>query len=129
MTALAGLKARAAALLGASAEARAEAYLLEQGLLLVARNWHCPYGELDVVMRDGETLVVVEVRARSSSGYGGALASVTASKQRRLMRTVQAFQQAHPQWQETPVRFDIVSFEAGGQGRWLQNAFDADTSS
>ncbi|MES2885688.1 MAG: YraN family protein [Pseudomonadota bacterium] len=129
MSALAVLKARAAALLGAGAEARAEAYLLKQGLLLVARNWSCHYGELDVVMCDDETLVVVEVRARSTLSYGGALGSITAGKRGRLMRTVQAFQQAHPQWQDAPVRFDVICFEADGQGRWLKDAFDTDTSS
>lgn len=129
MTALAGLKARAAALLGASAEARAEAHLLKQGLLLVARNWHCAHGELDVVMLDDGVLVIVEVRARSSKSYGGALGSITASKRGRLMRSVLAFQQAHPQWQEAAIRFDVISFEADGRGRWIKNAFDTDTSS
>lgn len=123
-----GLKARAAALLGVSAEARAEAYLLKQGLILVTRNWRCPLGELDVVMSDGESLVIVEVRARSSLGYGGALGSITAKKRGRLMRTAQAFQQAHPQWQDSSIRFDVVSFEADGRGQWLKNAFDTDTA-
>ena len=127
MPTLASLKARAAALLGAGSEARAEAYLLKQGLVLVARNWRCIYGELDVVMGDGETLVIVEVRARKSGGHGGALGSITASKRGRLMRAAQAFQQVNPQWQEAPIRFDVVSFEADGRGRWLKNAFDTDT--
>ena len=123
---LATLKAAKAALLGAGSEARAERHLLKQGLALVARNWRCPLGELDLVMTDGESLIIIEVRARSSTSHGGALQSITASKLGRLMRAALAFQQAHGQWQDAPVRFDIVSFESDGKGRWLRNAFDTD---
>ncbi|OZA41057.1 MAG: hypothetical protein B7X81_14500, partial [Hydrogenophilales bacterium 17-61-76] len=52
-------------LLGQSAEARAEAFLVKQGLALVARNWHCRFGEIDLIMQDGATRVFVEVRLRS----------------------------------------------------------------
>ena len=111
---------------GAEAEARAERHLVSKGLTLVARNWRCPMGELDLVMRDGDTLVVVEVRARSTASHGGALASVTASKQAKLIRATQAFLQAHPNWQDSPLRFDVVRFEADGKGRWLREAFTVD---
>lgn len=123
---LARLKAGLAAQRGAAAEARAEAHLLRQGLRPVARNWRCPLGELDVVMADGDTLVIVEVRARSTASHGGALESVDAKKRGKLLRTALAFVQAHPEWQEAPIRFDVVRFEADDQGRWLRNAFDAD---
>ncbi len=123
---LAKLKARLAARRGADAEARAEAHLLRQGLQAVARNWRCTLGELDVVVADGDTLVIVEVRARSTASHGGALESVDARKRGRLLRTALAFVQAHPEWQDAPIRFDLVRFEADGKGRWLRNAFDAD---
>lgn len=123
---LARLKAQLSKQRGDAAEARAEAYLIQQGLKPVARNWRCTLGELDVVMSDAETLVIVEVRARSSTSHGGALASVDARKRGKLMRTALAFVQAHPAWQDAPIRFDVVTIEADGQGRWLPNAFDAD---
>lgn len=123
---LARLKAQLSKQRGDAAEARAEAHLIQQGLKPVARNWRCTLGELDVVMSDAETLVIVEVRARSSTSHGGALASVDARKRGKLMRTALAFVQAHPAWQDAPIRFDVVTIEADGQGRWLPNAFDAD---
>lgn len=120
------LKARLAARLGAEVEARAEAHLKRQGLEPVARNWRCTLGELDLVMHDGDTLVIVEVRARTTATHGGALESVTAKKRGKLMRTALAFTQAHPQWLEAPLRFDVVYREADGKLCWLPNAFDAD---
>lgn len=123
---LAALKARIAAQLGADAEARAEAHLVKQGLKSLARNWRCPLGELDVVMADGDTLVIVEVRARSGTDHGSALDSITAAKRRKLVRAALAFTQAHPAWQDAPLRFDIVHFGADGQGRWLRDAFTMD---
>lgn len=123
---LSQLKARLAAQRGADTEARAAAHLIRQGLRLVARNWRCALGELDVVMADGETLVIVEVRARQHQSHGGALQSIDAKKRGKLLRTTLAFTQAHPEWDDAPIRFDVVSFEADDQGRWLRNAFDAD---
>ncbi len=123
---LGALKARLAAQRGADAEARAEHHLQQQGLKPVARNWRCALGELDVVMAEGETLVIVEVRARASASHGGALESVDARKRGKLLRTALAFVQAHPEWQDAPIRFDVVRFEADDRGHWLRNAFDAD---
>ncbi len=123
---LAALKARRAAQRGAAAEARAEAHLSQQGLKPVARNWRCPLGELDLVMADGETLVIVEVRSRNSSRHGSALESIDAHKRRKLMRATLAFVQAHAEWQDAAIRFDVVGFEADDDGHWLKNAFDAD---
>lgn len=120
------LKARLAAQHGADAEQRAETHLSRQGLKPLARNWRCKLGELDLVMADGDTLVVVEVRARSTAGHGGALQSVTAAKRGKLLRSTLAFVQAHADWQDAAIRFDVVTFEADGRGRWLRNAFDAD---
>lgn len=120
------LKAGLAAQLGAAAETRAEAHLKRQGLIPVTRNWRCSLGELDLVMRDGETLVIVEVKARSTTSHGGALASLTAAKRGKLFRTALAYTQAHPEWQDAPLRFDVVRFESDGKGRWLRAAFTTD---
>jgi len=69
---------------GFSAEARAATFLEEQGLAIVARNYRTRFGEIDLVARDGTTLVFVEVRSRTPGGFGDAASSITAAKQRRI---------------------------------------------
>ena len=110
---------------GDAAEDRALAHLLGCGLKLVARNYRTPHrggGEIDLVMRDGATLVFVEVRKRASRAYGGAAASVSFTKQRRIVFAARHFlmRVAEP----PPCRFDVVSVE-GAQIDWLKAAFDA----
>ena len=78
-------------LLGQSAESRAEAFLQARGLKLVARNWRCRFGEIDLVMQDGATLVFIEVRLRSRGDFGGAAASVTSAKQKKLLATARQY--------------------------------------
>jgi putative endonuclease len=109
-------------LLGQTAESRAAAFLQVNGLKLVARNWRCRFGEIDLVMQDGATLVFVEVRLRSRSDFGGAAASVTPAKQRRLLaaaRQYLATLKAMP-----PCRFDVVALSGSGSPEWIKNAFD-----
>lgn len=114
---------------GAQAEAQALALLRQAGLVLLARNLSCRAGEIDLVMRDGDVLVFVEVRARSSARYGGAAASVRRPKQRRLQRTAAHFLPALARryWAgSTPrCRFDVVALEAAGPA-WLRDAFGGD---
>jgi putative endonuclease len=76
---------------GARAEARACAFLVSHGLSIVARNVRSRFGEIDVVARDGDTLVFVEVRLRRSAAYGGAAASITAAKRARIVAAVQQY--------------------------------------
>ena len=115
--------------IGARIERAASALLQRQGLAAVAANARYRDGELDLVMRDGETLVFVEVRHRRSAGHGGGAASVDAAKRRRLVRAAQRFLLEHPQFAERPCRFDVV--EASGDPEsprlnWLRDAFRAD---
>ena len=65
---------------GEQHERQAEALLIAAGLVLVARNWRCRLGEIDLIMKDGATLVFVEVRKRGSERFGGAIASIGAQK-------------------------------------------------
>ena len=114
---------------GDVAEAAALAMLQDRGLQLLARNAASRGGELDLVMRDGATVVFVEVRYRASSAFGGGAASVDAGKRRRLVRAAQAFLQQHPEHADAPCRFDVVV--ASGDPatpvlEWLQDAFRAD---
>lgn len=103
---------------GRAGEEQALAHLLAQGLLLVERNFLCKGGEIDLVMRDGTVLVFVEVRQRASASHGGAAASVTVAKQRRLTLAAQVYLMRLAS--EPPCRFDVVAIDAG-QLAWLKN--------
>jgi len=112
-------------LLGDRAEDRALRYLRREGWTLVARNWRVREGELDLVMSKGDTLAMIEVRARSRNDFGGALASVDRHKQARIVRAARAFLAAHPQFRHHAVRFDVVAIEGSEAPQWIPNAFDA----
>lgn len=114
--------------IGAAAERAAEQWLKRQGLSTVARNYRCRRGEIDLVMRDAGTLVFVEVRLRSRSGFGSAAESVTVRKQRRLVQAARQFIAAHPRLRHLPCRFDVLAASGGAAAQawqWLRNAFDA----
>jgi len=88
----------------------------------VSRNYRTRQGEIDLVARDGDVLVFVEVRLRSGRGYGGAPASVTPHKQRRIQAAAQMYLR---QFKRPPrCRFDVVALE-GGDLRWIKAAFEA----
>lgn len=111
---------------GDAAEETALAWLQAQGLRLLARNYRTPGrggGEIDLIMRDAQgTVVFVEVRQRASSDFGGAAASVSVQKQRRIVFAARHYlmRLATP----PPCRFDVVSVQAG-RVDWLRAAFDA----
>lgn len=112
---------------GEEAEHAACAYLQKQGLVLLQQNYHCRWGEIDLIMRDTTFLVFVEVRARKSLHFGGALESITSSKQNKLWRSAMAYQVAHKLVDKLPARFDIVIFQGVAQKiEWIKNAFSAD---
>ena len=113
---------------GQAAEDRALAYLREQGLRLLERNYRTPGrggGEIDLVMRSRDgTLVFVEVRSRSGADFGGAAASIGSAKRRRIVLAASHYLErfAAP----PPCRFDVVVIEAPPAVQWLRAAFDAD---
>jgi putative endonuclease len=111
-------KRQQAALRGRAAEDRALAYLQQQGMQLVERNFSCRCGEIDLIMREQKTLVFVEVRQRSSAQFGGAAASVTATKQTRLWRTAEYYLQRYPK--PPSCRFDLIAIESG-ELSWIRN--------
>jgi len=113
---------------GAHYEALARSHLERAGLALVEANFTCRHGELDLVMRDRDVLVFVEVRYRRRSGFGDGADSVGRAKRQRLVRAASAWLAAHPQQAHATCRFDVVSI--GGDAdrpalEWLRNAFDA----
>lgn len=111
---------------GDRAEALALEALVSRGWQPVARNVRCKAGEIDLVMRDGDTLVFVEVRRRRSDNFGGAAASVDAAKRRRILRTAQWWLLGRYGQRAWPAcRFDVITFDASDRMRWLPAAFDA----
>ena len=118
---------------GARFEAAAEAHLVAHGLVPLLRNFNCRLGELDLVMRDRDTLVVIEVRARAPTRFGTAVETIGPAKRRRIVRATQVLLAARPELARLPLRFDVVAFEVGGgdeqgdvdQVQWLRAAFDA----
>jgi len=109
-------------LLGQTAEARAAAFLQARGLKLLARNWRCRFGEIDLIMRDGATLVFIEVRLRSRNDFGGAAASVTPAKQRKLLAAARQYLATLKT--PPPCRFDVVALSGDDAPDWIRNAFD-----
>ena len=114
---------------GVAGEAAALEYLQRQGLTLIARNYRCRAGEIDLIMRHGPALVFVEVRYRSSNAFGGAAASVTYRKQRRLIRAARHLLMMRAELRRYPARFDVIAITPGPQGldvQWLRAAFMTD---
>jgi len=109
---------------GTLAENSAAAFLEAQGFQILARNFLRRIGELDVVARDGDLLLIVEVRTRADDRFGGAAASVTPAKQRRIAGTAALFLNQHPELRRCRVRFDVVVVR-DGRIEWLRHAFDA----
>ena len=107
-------------------EARSARLLTEYGYQLIATQYRCKLGEIDLIARDEHRLLFVEVRARRHSGYGGAAASVNRAKQCKLQRCAALFLRSNPQWRHLPCRFDVIAWEpadTGMQARWIQAAF------
>ena len=110
---------------GAAGEMAAAAYLERQGLAVLERNFRVRGGEIDLICRAKNNVTVfVEVRLRNHAGFGGAAASITAAKQRRLVLAARHWLLQH-QGHDTPCRFDCVLID-GGQLEWIRDAFTAD---
>lgn len=109
-------------------EARSAALLRDYGLRVIARNYRCRAGEIDLVATDEHRLVFVEVRARLHRSHGGAAASVDRRKQCKIARCAAFFLSRHPQWRHLPCRFDVIAWEPGAahgafEARWIHAAF------
>lgn len=112
---------------GLDCEALAVTHLQLGGVEVLARNLRCRAGELDIVARDNQILVVVEVRQRTNEDFGGALESVSWRKQRKIIRATRYFLQVHREWRAFPLRFDVIAVEGTPEGahhiRWVKDAF------
>lgn len=104
---------------GLAGEGRAVLYLEKQGMKLVRKRYRASGGEIDLVMRDGDTLVFVEVKLRNTGASGEGLMAVTSRKRRRIVKTALYYLAEHDH--DGPVRFDVVEETADG----LQHVIDA----
>lgn len=119
---------------GAVVEAAALAHLVRAGLREVATNANYRFGELDLVMLEGDAganamLVFIEVRYRRDPRFGGGAASVDARKRRRIVQAAQAFLAFHPRYARSACRFDVIEADgdpAAPRLHWLRDAFRAD---
>ncbi len=104
---------------GIIAENLALCFLQSQGLRLVIQNWHCRFGELDLVMLEQHTYVFVEVKYRKNTHFGGAIQSISASKYAKLVRAAECYLQTHRI--QAPSRIDAILLQDGCSPVWLKN--------
>ena len=111
-------------------EGLARQYLSARGLKLMESNYRCRFGEIDLIMRDAQTLCFIEVRFRNSLDFGGASASITPAKQRRIIKAALFYLSAHRQGLNQALRFDALLIQQQDKGKldynWIQNAFYAE---
>ena len=107
---------------GKKGEFLAARYLEEKGYTVIARNYHSRYGEIDLIAKDEDTLVFVEVKYRSGASFGDPSEAVTAKKQERIRKTARYYLCARQLSEDTPCRFDVAAV-LGSQIRLIKHAF------
>jgi putative endonuclease len=111
---------------GYCAERRVARWLEQQGVEIMAQNYRTRLGEIDLILREDGCIAITEVRQRRSNQFGGAAASITQTKQQRLIRLARLWLQQHPQLQNVPLRFDAILIDGSpeeGEIRWIRHAF------
>jgi putative endonuclease len=112
-------------------ESLAKDYLLQQGLTLVEQNYHCRFGEIDLIMLQQDVLCFIEVKFRNSMGYGGAASAIPIQKQKKIVKTSQFYLAQNDRHSQHSMRFDalLMQQQANNQSTdidWIQNAFYAE---
>lgn len=103
---------------GQAAEELAWAFLKAQGCRLIARNWHCRHGEIDLIVLHNGVLVFVEVKYRRNTRFGGSAYSISPAKLAKLQRSIETYLQQHG---NRPCRLDAVLIEGTAEPNWIQN--------
>ncbi|KPJ93280.1 MAG: hypothetical protein AMJ55_08380 [Gammaproteobacteria bacterium SG8_15] len=126
-----GLKNSSIAI-GQQAEDSALKFLQTKGMRLIARNYRCKLGEIDLVMQHDDALVFVEVRYRKKSNFGDGAESVDFRKQQKIIKSAEYFLQQHRQYSQSPCRIDVISISKQHNNtdcqetiKWIPNAIQA----
>jgi putative endonuclease len=105
-------------------------YLAKLGLRFLEKNYHCRYGEIDLIMRDRETVCFIEVKYRKTLDFGGAAYSISPSKQRKIIKTAMFYSAQHKNLTKCALRIDafLIQHQSDGSNQinWIQNAFYAE---
>lgn len=109
--------------IGQNAERKAEAFLQGQGLKLLERNYYTRFGEIDLIMRERDALIFVEVRSRQSNNFGTPAASITYQKQQKLLKTAQIYLLQRNLGEKISCRFDVIEILGTNDPLWIKNAF------
>lgn len=114
--------------IGAAAENKARIFLEKNGLTFLEKNYACQFGEIDLIMQDGEYIVFVEVRLRNNEDYTSALESISKTKQYRISKTA-IFYLIEKKWlNKMDCRFDVLAMDDTTID-WIKNAFDVEMTS
>ena len=111
--------------LGFRGEDLAVKYLKKKGFKVIERNYHCPLGEIDLIAREGDTLVFVEIKARTSSTFGLPQDAVDRFKQKKLMLVARTYMAARHLKEDIPARFDVVAIHLTPSGPDIELIKDA----
>ena len=113
--------------LGQDAETLACQFLKNKGLYLVQKNYQIYGGEIDLIMRDNQFLIFVEVKMRTANKHGDTLEAITPIKRKRIIRTANHYLAKHQLSENIAARFDVIGINAiSNDIQWIQNAFDVD---
>jgi putative endonuclease len=112
-------------------ESLAKKYLLQNGLALLKQNYHCRFGEIDLIMLQQEVICFIEVKFRNSMRFGGAASAIPIKKQKKIVKTALFYIAENDRFKQHPVRFDalLIQQQANRQTKdinWIQNAFYAE---
>jgi len=113
--------------IGKQAEQYACQFILAQGLQIIAQNWYCRQGEIDIIARDDDTVIFIEVRYRKRAEYGNGAESVHYYKRKRIISCARHYIHTHPATEKCMIRFDVFSMSKDSDGQfnshWIQDAF------
>ena len=111
---------------GHQKEQQAKQWLKKQGFKIIAENYHCKGGEIDLIGLRGESLTFFEVKFRQSYNYGHPAEMVTSQKQKHIVHCAKTFLLKNPKHQDRAMQFDVLTFSANQtEPDWIQNAFQA----
>ena len=109
--------------IGTDYETVATKYLEQKGYSILERNYRCPYGEIDIIARDKETVVFCEIKYRKKGSYGNPLAAVDSRKQRRISKVALYYTAGYKAPENVFYRFDVIGIDGEGQIEHIENAF------